>query len=383
MKRSVGRFVDAFVLRGLIYCLVALRISPRPAGKPKGGKPRKPERMLLIKLSAMGDSLMLTPIVRALRAAHPSSRIEMLVSGMNRDVFALNPHLDRVHLLELDDPLGLIRQVSRLRERRFDLVIDFEQRIALSALIAWAVCVGCSVGFKTRGGPRHLLYTRAVAHDPRSHEFDCMAALTAGYCPVVPAADRKMEVFFGEGDRDWARHFLAGHRLQERRFVIVHPGCGAAGLAGARAREWPADKFIELAGRLVKAGMPVVVSAGSDEERSLAERIVAIDPRRIQPVSGRTLGQFAFLLQQAACTVCADTGVQHLAAAVGSPCCVIFGPTDPLRCQPVSGRFRVIKAGLECMPCQVFGVDPPGCRSRVCMEAVSADRVFEEVMRLV
>jgi len=154
--------------------------------------------------------------------------------------------------------------------------------------------------------------------------------------------------------------------------IIIHPG------AGSILKRWPLSKFLKLAAVLTKQGMQPHFICGPAEP-DLADEL-SKQNRPIQSLSELT--DLADLLKSAGGYIGNDSGVSHLAAYMGLPSVVIFGPADPVRWRPVGPRVEIVRSDLDCTPC--FEIEPESCARPACLTEASPESVlmaFDQVYR--
>jgi heptosyltransferase II len=381
MIRVFWRMIDGYFVLGLMLLLAGWSRFLSIVPKNRQHKPI-PGKILIIKLSALGDTVMMIPILRQLRKDLPGTEIYMLTTKLNSGVVKNCPYIDKLLLLDLYNPFKFLKGIFELHRIEFDYIIDFEQRIRISGLISYFLKAPQKIGFKTPGFHRHFLYTNTIVHRFDCHQFDCMAELVKDI--IGPVNDRSIEFWITDSDLKSADAFLQRNGLQNKPLVVLHPGCGAEYLSGARAREWPLENYAKLGDFLSQAhGMTVFIS-GSLSEQAKAEKVQSMmSARTIMLVGKADLGQLAAILKRSRLLVCADTGIMHLGAAVGVKTVALFGPNTPLRCQPLSGHFVTVKSDLPCMPCVVFGSDKPGCSSFNCMRSLTFESVKQKIQSII
>ena len=202
-----------------------------------------PERILLTQLRRIGDVLMTTPAVAAVRAAHPGAHIAYLTEAPSHHIFRHNPHVDEVLLLPSRAPVPRqLAFVRDLRRRRFDVVVDFFGN-PRSALLTWATGAPRRIGFRFRG--RRYAYTEAVRPLGRlAYSADHKAALVEPLGARVD--DLTPRVYLGPAERAQAEAALAvlGVRPGEL-FVVLCP------VSRRSYKTWPAERFAQLADVLI------------------------------------------------------------------------------------------------------------------------------------
>src|SRR5437868_5681821 len=306
-------------------------------------------RILIVRLSAMGDVIHAMPAVAGLRSQFAENRIDWAIeerwaplltsraiSDASTSTSPEQPLVDLVHRVHMrrwrQRPLSSVTREEmralrvRLRELNYDHVIDLQGAIR-SALLAQAS------GAKVRTGALHprefpaRWWYNVKAHTPARHVVDqaaetVSAAIGRGIDPSPPpfpiAADAER----------WADDLLAP---SSRPFAITNPG------AGWGAKCWPAERYRALVRTLGEHGIDTFVNAGP-EEVGLAETVVRGNESCARVLQCSLL-QLIAVTRRAALVIGGDTGPVHLASALEIPVIAIFGPTDPLRNGPYGGRY--------------------------------------------
>lgn len=299
------------------------------------------DRILVIKLRAIGDVLLSTAVLPGLRAAHPGATIDFLTEAYCAPVVEGHPSLSSVLTFDgaRDSGPGLIR---RVRERRYDLVIDLfgNPRSAIVTLLSGAPL---RVGYRFNW--RRWCYNLVV--EPRggsvhNTEFnlDALRRLDidpAGGRPFFPVDDQAGE---------FAAAFFREKGLDGTRVVALNPG------GGWIAKRWRPEQYAALGASIAREeGSRILVLWGPGEEadaRMVADRI---GPAAV-PAPPSTLRQSGALLRLCAALVTNDSGPMHIAAALGVPVVAIFGPTVPSLQGPVHTESEiVVREGLDCLGC--------------------------------
>jgi ADP-heptose:LPS heptosyltransferase len=288
---------------------------------------------------------------------------------------------DEVLVLELEAylrrPGRLVDFLSALRARRFDVVVDFDQWMRLTALLTLATGAPYRFGFDTRNQHRRFCYTRSVRPPKDRHEVDNfldLAELTG-----APRGDRRLQMWIPDQDAAWARRTLGSEQETSIRPVAFHPGCGGAG----KPREWPPEFYVELANRLTRHCASLTIAlTGSPGESPLVERIASRLERRCLRLAGaHSVTRFAALLRESRLLVSGNTGAMHIAAAVGTPVVALHGPTNPNKWGPVGERHTVLQSPIACSPCLDLGFDY-GCTTHPCMRMIAVNQVYRAALGL-
>lgn len=323
-------------------------------------KPGRPLRVLLVRLSAIGDCLHAAPVASALRRAHPDAFIGWAVQEPAATLLRGYAGVDRFHLYprrarSLGGHLGALRRFRQeLRSCGYDAALDV-QGLTKSGLVAWWSGARQRIGF--RGGPamgsrelNALFLNRRFAVDlDVRHVVDRNLALLSA-SGLVADEQATAEWRLPDYAEPGALSFLERHRLSAGRYAVVSPG------TIWRTKRWPPRHFAAAARRLGRErGLPVVVVwAGEDERRAAAEVVAgAGDGCRVLLAPPTDLRELATLLRRAALFLGCDSGPAHLAAALAVPCVSVFGPTDPARNGPYGPRSAAVQLDrrLDCQPC--------------------------------
>lgn len=324
------------------------RAPAKPAGDPRS--------ILLVQLDHFGDAVLTTAVLPALRRRFPVARIEVLTSEWNRELFIACPQIDRVHVAAVSRfsrgfNSGWIRSTMwwgwRLRRRQFDTAIDIRGEFPL-ALLLWLSGAKRRLGWDCGGGG--FLLTDRARFVPGRPEIESRLALLS-LLDVQPD-DRLLsgKSWFDPGAR--ARHAMAGQIADvghpARPLVVVHVG------AGTQAKRWPPAHWRELLGRLIVEYGARVVLIGVPGEQARARAITGgLSWPGVADWTGR-LGtiETAALIELADLFIGADSGPAHLAAAVGTPCVVLFsGTNNPKQWKPWGARVAVVQHPVVCSPC--------------------------------
>lgn len=328
--------------------------------------------VLIIKLRYIGDVLLATPTVRAIKAGRPDVRVTMMVNRGTEGLLSGNPDLDEIMVLDKGSLTAQWRLIVGLRRRRFDTVIDLTDGDR-SAFLSWISGAPVRIGFNDEHRWRGKCYTQVVQPMPGvRHRIDRdLAALK----PLSIHASEEPPGLWLTGEDDAHADQLL-ERLgisRDRPIIIIQPG------ARYWFKAWPYERFAELADRLASDYGCQVLIGGSREEVVLAQRIhEAAKSRPISMAGLATLKQFAAIAKRAVLFVGNDSGAMHIVAAVGTPMVVLFGPSNPAEWGPRGGSAEVIYKGLDCRAC----FHPTCMRGEAsCMKQIGLGEVLARIHR--
>ncbi len=328
--------------------------------------------ILVIKLSAIGDVILSSPSLKAMRAKYPKAKIKVLVGIQSREVLDGCPYIDETIVCDFKGKhrglTGLWRLGKVLRSSSFDIAIDL-QNSRKSHILAALSFAGLRYGYDN--GKFSFLLNRAIRDDagnldPIEHQFRTLRA--AGIRPQ----DKRLELWPSEADEKQVDKLLAEGWIK--------PSMGLVGInvrASSRwgTKNWPAANIIELCDTLAKEFNIRVVLTGADEDAGFARAIAKSAKSKPLVAAGRTsILELAGLMKRFKVYLTPDSAPMHIAASMGTPCIALFGPTDPGRHVVPHKNCVVItkKDQLKCAPCY----SPDCARNAACMKKITVDEVL-------
>lgn len=282
----------------------------------------------LMKTAGIGDTVLLTGVIHDVRVARADARIVLFVSASNAGFGALIDDVDAVVVLPVRN---IARAVRVFRAEQCDLVIDFGAWPRFDALLTALSGAACTVGMRSEGQHRDAAYDIVVEHTS-AHEIQNYRALSEA--AGIPSKSRPR---FTRG--------ASADAWDGPPFVVLHLWPGGANF---EERSWPVERWRELAQELNDRGYDVVLSGGPGDVPASAAIVDAwqADGIRVRSAAGITPEQTLGLLRQAAGVVSVNTGVMHVAAAVGAPVVAINGPTSGARWGPVGQYTRCVASPM-------------------------------------
>jgi len=323
-------------------------------------------RILLVRFSSIGDILLTTPLIRALRARHPGARIDALTKRGFAPLLADNPHLDAV--LAPVEGESLPALAARLRPARYTHQLDLHGSLRSRQL-------RLLLPGRWRGYRKHKLARGLLVLTHRNTYPDGTPAVPERYFEAAEGLDVQPDggpPEFGLGAAAFAEvdAFLAQlTTAPERELIALAPG------AAHMTKRWPLEYWKALARTLGAEGKRVVVVGGPDDVDA------ANEVARVSPAAAAAAGKFGLqatgaLLARASALVSGDTGVMHMATGVGTPVVALFGPTvEAFGFFPYRARSAVVQHDLPCRPCSRMGGPACPLGHHDCLRGISADEV--------
>lgn len=352
--------------------------SPQPLA-PARWDWRDVERVLVVRLRSIGDTVLSTPSLFALKRFLPRATIDILLEDWVAPVLDGFPHVDNIITVPRGSATSRARLARRLRANRYDVVYNLHGGTT-STLLSRAT------GAKHRIGYENYQYARLHNHVAPSSSFlwgrdkthsveQQLALLGWTGVPVTDRPPTQLAVTENATAAVAARLRPAG--LEDSAFAVIHPAAAFA------TKQWAAENFGRVAEVLAGQGLPVIVITAS-KEAGLVNDLRQSSSALIHGLTDLTLPEITALLARARLFVGNDSGIAHIAAAVETPAVVIFGSSNRAHWSPWARNVaEVVFEEMECQPCHGYfceKFEQPECIKRVPVERVmsAVERVLRE-----
>jgi lipopolysaccharide heptosyltransferase I len=359
-------------------------------------------RILLIKLSAVGDVVQTVPVLNKLRPRYPAARIDWLVTPAIAELLRHNPAISNVIEFprqEWASPWRLspftvsARLAARLRRADYDLVLDLQGQLR-SAVFARLSGAPIRIGFDRPRAQAWEASPRQFPEAARRHAWQgAREGSWLAYTHHIPLptidvhpVDRYLSVGAMLGLDDGAADFsfpippeasgradamLSRRGIARAKLVVMAPG------TAWETKQWRREGFAEVARHFLQNGFAVAL-VGSGRERATCTTVADLAPGSVNLAGETTLSELATVIARAAICVTNDSGPMHLAVALKRPVVGIFGPTDPLWAGPYRRDGTVVRTELLCSPCYLRQLSR--CtHGHACMQLVSSGVVIERM----
>jgi ADP-heptose:LPS heptosyltransferase len=357
-------------------------------------RPHAPVRIVCLRLERIGDLMMTLPALADLKSAFPSAMIDLVVGRWNREIAGAIPGIARVETLDAawlsrdgtgKGVLGLARAAQRWGARRYHLAVNFEPDIRSNFVMA-AIGAAWNAGFVSGGGG--ALLDTALEYDVTVHSSDNARALAAAVAPRVRSEGQACE------SHRAGRVFTSGTRLQipdlhreeAAQLLARFDGAPKIGIhvSGGRAiKQWPIERFRDVAERLVRDRGAAIVLTGTPADSAQVDIVRSALPavRVLDLTRDASLLTVAAVLERLDLFVTGDTGPMHIANAAGTPVVAVFGPSQPSRYGPRGVRDRVVRIDLPCSPCNRIRRPPERCTGHTpdCLAGVDTSAVLAAI----
>jgi heptosyltransferase-1 len=341
-------------------------------------------KILIVKLSAIGDVIHTLPSLNAIRAHYPDAHITWLVEEAASSLVVGHEALNRVIISKrkqwikkilgpscLNNIKEAYQFIKELRDTEYDLIIDFHGLLKSGVLIALA------------RGKRKIGFDKGMEHMEHSYIFlnerippvnmDNHALLRSQMLiNAIGIKSKKIEYKIPVSDHT---HILTDELLERHGIKDTGILFAMNPVAKWETKLWDNLKFALLADRLIEKYNASVIFTGSQSDKSTIDNIMSCMSQSAVNLAGETtLKTLAALYEKTKFLISTDTGPMHMAAAVGTPVIALFGPTAPWRTGPFGSEHKILRSGLNCSPCF-----KRQCNTIDCMKQISVEQVMDAV----
>ncbi len=333
-------------------------------------------KILIVNVNWLGDTLFVTPFIRAVREKYPDSYIAVLSHPRCYEILEGNPNINEIIIYDErkqhKNILCRFSMVSYLRSKKFDEAFILRRSLSRGLLLLFSK-IPVRTGYKSiRAG---FLLTKKVdrpAEKMHKVEYFLNLARAVG----IETKNRNYEISISETDMKKAEKISADTGIKGKRFIALNAG------GNWDPKRWPAENFAKLGDEISERSGASVVLTGAEKDIALAEKISGLMKHKPFILCGKTnLKTLGAIFKKAVCVISNDSGPMHLAAAAGAPVIAIFGPTSPELTGPYGrGKYKVLRKDIGCkVPCYDLK-----CKDNRCMKAITVEEVlgaFNEIIK--
>jgi len=334
-------------------------------------------KILIIKFSSLGDIILSTAALRAIREKFPQEnfKISFLIGEESKDILLRSPYIDELLVCDLknkDKGLAGLRGIGRiLRNKNFDIVIDLQNNRLSHILTYLSGCIN-RYGYDNKKFAfllNHTIKDEKPSIDPVTHQFRILKMLG------IDLLDNRLQLWPSSEDAKVVDELLNAQWLSEAQKIV---GINISASPRWSTKRWPLEHLICLCQELELKDIRVVIT-GTQADLGFASLLInSLKNTKIINACGKTtINELAVLIKRCHVFVSADSSPLHIASAVGTPFIALFGPTNPSRHLPPGKDFIVINKNLNCSPCY-----KTKCRSKRCMVGINPAEVLEAIMNL-
>lgn len=306
-------------------------------------------RILVITLSNVGDIILTTPVIRALKKEFPDARLDVMVGPQGKEIFEKDPAVFKLIIYDKHLPITEKRRLQlKLKKLKYDLVVDIRNTV-----------FGLLIGPKYRTATIQKFPT-SMAHRKKRHLHRLKSL-------GLENLDEESYIHIPKEDEEYITKVLKEEGVGEP-LVVISPG------SKSHLKRWTVEGFAEISDRLIRECGAHVVLVGAPEDRETVDKIIKKMKNKPHDLVGRTnIRQLAALLKRSGILITNDSAPLHLGCAVGTKVLAVFGPTDPKKYGPTGEFDVVIRKKLSCSPCEAAECS----RNYECMKLISSDEIFD------
>jgi len=314
--------------------------------------------------TGIGNFIMYTPAIMSIRDFFPNANFTLLHDSKTgcyvvlKDSGIFNKYIDVKRGLNI---IEMIKYVLKIRKENFDMVISEFHNTGLFIILITVFCgAKYRVGHVSSSGWIHpdkwdWIYNIPAKMEKNQHEVERGLELAKAIGIDIKKRNIKPFIYLQESDRDFAKRFLSSNGIEKGNIVISVQ----IGRKDKDEKHWSLDKYIALCDKILEFQDTKIILHGAPNEYKSIELVVSKMKNNPIIAAGKTtIKQAAALLEKSDVLVCDDSGLMHMAVAVGTPVIAIFGPTDYTRTAPYGKEHTVIKKDFKCIPCSKMDLDP-------------------------
>ncbi len=333
-------------------------------------------KILIIKFSSLGDIILSTAALRAIRQKFLHNyKITFLVGEESKDLLFNCPYIDELLVCDFKNrykgTAGLLKLAALLRKKNFDIVIDLQNNCK-SHILSFLTLALNRYGYDNKKLGfllNHRIKDEKPLMDPVTHQFRILKMLD------IDLENPKLELWPTQEDRNYIDEFLKSEWLSANQVLI---GINISASVGWPSKNWPLQHIVKVCDELSRREMRVVIT-GTEKDFTQANLLInSLKNIKIINACGKTtINQLACLIKKCAVFISPDSAPLHVAASQGVPFIALFGATDHRRHLPPVKECVVIKKDLACSPCY-----KSKCKTGKCMELIKPEEVLEVIDKL-
>ena len=347
------------------------------------------KKVLIYAYTGLGNFVLFTPTLRAIKEYLLQASFTLLHGDDTgcQEVVTGSDLFDEYVVVKRDANWWIrLKWIYKLRKEKYDLVIgEFHNNNLFIALLTILSGARYRLGHVTSPGWNNdwdWIYNISVKMKKNQHERDRYLELAYALGVREQKVNKKPFITINYNDKNFAKEFLAFRGIDSKgKIVSMQFGTSST----MRWKQWSLDKYRELCNMILKLPNTKIIIHGSPNEVGIVEGVMARMNNKPIIAAGKTsVKQVAAIIKESDLLVCNDSGLMHIAVAVGTPVVAIYGPTDYTRTAPLGNKHPIIRKNLDCSPCfRLEGIEkvkncPYGYK---CLNSISVDEVFEVVTK--
>ncbi|MCX6165300.1 MAG: glycosyltransferase family 9 protein [Ignavibacteriae bacterium] len=376
-RKSIYRFFYRYIVISIIAILSLLfkREKRFPVENIKN--------ILIIKFAAIGDIILMVPMLRLLKKNYPNAKITFLCSDINFSMVKRVKYIDEIIDYNIHSaiskPLEFLRFLKNIRINIYDLVIDAEQWSRVNAILTVFLKKKYLIGFKFDKQYKHFYYDAISIHTKKRHEVENFLSLLEIIGINAENEDKELEFNLSSKFIEFSEEFWNEKKLKGKYVICMQPGSGTNGYA----REWSDENYINLGKRLTAKGKNIIILlTGLKSDFDRCENIIKSIGKNALNISGKyNMDKDLAIVKKSNMMICGNTGILHLSASVKTRTIGLHGPNNPVLWGAYDKNAVVVQSDIYCSPCLYLGHDF-GCKKPVCMDRILIEDVYQKVIEV-
>ena len=335
------------------------------------------KRILVIKISAVGDVILSIPSIRALRDKFPDAWISVLVGRKSRKIIRNCPYVNDTIVYEESLSQkhygGMLKMARLLAKEDFDIVVDLQNN-KISHLLSYL----CGARIRLGHDNRKLSFllnkktkdASGATLPPLEHQFKVLRLLG------LETFDKRLELWTQKEEDRKVDEFLQSQWVSPSQTLVgINPGSSLRW----PTKQWPVENFAKLCDELAKRNIRVIITGSSEDARVTGELFRLTRNKPINAVGKTSITELVSLIRRCQVFISSDSAPMHIASSVNTPLIAIFGPTDPKRHLVPPPRYQVFWKEVQCSPCYLRNC-PIGL---ICMKRITVQEVLDAVLHFI
>ena len=338
--------------------------------------PSQIKKILLIRLRRIGDVILTTPAISALRQGIRTASISYVVEKPYRELVEGNPNLDKVIVLEKKQSLrDFLKLIRLIRKEKYDVVLDFHggPRASLITLLSKAKL---KVGYRLKY--KNFIYNIKLPRSPKEGYFhsveshiNLVKALGVDFKSLPPLYLPKAQ----KTEVEKVKKFIDENSLEGNKIITIHISAGNA------FRDWGVDNLVRLTNLFAQRPDVKIVLVGTGEDQKAEEEILKKSKASLLSLVGKlNLREVKELISHSSLFIGPDSGPMHIAASTSTPIVALFGPTLPANFAPWQAKAFMVEKELDCRPCKQRNCIYKDFR---CLRSIEPEEVYQACLRFI
>lgn len=341
--------------------------------RKKNVKMKNPKNIIIVMIAAIGDTILLSAIIKELKWIFPNVKITLVCSNEN---YQAAKNISSVNNIVKFDMGNILKSFLNLRKmENHDLLFDFGAWSRLNAIISYVIKAYTKVGFKRKNMFRHYIYDLTAEHIDYVHEIDNYRSLLQSL--HLDLLNLNPEFIISEESKSKITTILN----KKQKYIVFH--LFASG-SHKEKKEWLESSWIELANRLIDEGYFIILTGGKQDSSFASKLAEEIDQRACLSFAGKlSLEETAALIEKVGIIVTVNTGIMHLAAAVNAKIIALHGPTSFIRWGPISAKSIILTPTIKCDRLLSLGFEKHNCViENGCISTIEVNVVYDAIANI-